>query len=133
MFEGKINAALQLLSKDDRGGILRTNDEIDIDVTGQTAVLDISLAKPVTQDSLPEGNAIPPEVPPVIFDQITAGTIGRAALNTKGAAGPSGLDAHGWRRLCTSFISASHDPAMHTQPWQNGCVPPSSTQTASPH
>ena len=30
-------------------------------------------------------------------------------LNTKEAAGPSGLDAHCWRRLCTSFHSASKD------------------------
>jgi hypothetical protein len=30
-----------------------------------------------------------------------------AALHTSGAAGPSGLDALGWRRLCTSYKSAS--------------------------
>ncbi len=30
-------------------------------------------------------------------------------INTKGAAGPSGIDTQGWRRLCTSFKSASHD------------------------
>ena len=30
-------------------------------------------------------------------------------LTPKGAAGPSGLDAHCWRRLCTSFHSASRD------------------------
>ena len=32
-----------------------------------------------------------------------------AALNTKGAAGPSGLDAHCWRRLCTSFYATSRE------------------------
>ena len=30
-------------------------------------------------------------------------------LRTNGAAGPSGLDAPCWRRICTSFKSASHD------------------------
>ena len=38
----------------------------------------------------------------MIFDQITSSSI-------KCAAGPCGIDAHGWRRLCTSFKSASHD------------------------
>ena len=33
----------------------------------------------------------------------------RAALHTDGAAGPSGVDARGWRRLCASFHSASND------------------------
>ena len=32
-----------------------------------------------------------------------------AALRTSGAAGPSGIDAHGWRRLCSSFRSASDE------------------------
>ena len=30
-----------------------------------------------------------------------------AGLRTSGSAGPSGVDACGWRRLCTSFKSAS--------------------------
>ena len=29
-----------------------------------------------------------------------------AALRTSGAASPSGVDAHSWRRFCTSFHSA---------------------------
>ena len=32
-----------------------------------------------------------------------------AALHTKGAPGPSGLDAYGWRQLCTCFKSASDE------------------------
>ena len=31
------------------------------------------------------------------------------APKDKGAAGPSGIDAHGWRRLCTSFKIAAYD------------------------
>ena len=31
------------------------------------------------------------------------------AMKTDGAAGPSGIDAHGWRRLCTSFNQDSND------------------------
>ena len=35
--------------------------------------------------------------------------IHQAALHTNGAAGLSGLDAYVWRRLCSSFGSASHN------------------------
>ena len=38
-----------------------------------------------------------------------ANCIRTAALNTKGPAGPSGFDAHCWRRLCTSFHAASRE------------------------
>ena len=44
---------------------------------------------------------------PIIFDCITGGLIKKAALNTHGAAGPSGVDVYGWRRMCTSFGEAS--------------------------
>jgi hypothetical protein len=114
MFQGKINAALQLLSVQGKGGILRSDDMVDIGYHIQKSVLDILKSKhphaqPVLPTALPHGNAVPPEVHPAVFDQITAACIRRAALRTKGAAGPSGLDAHCWRRLCTSFKSASHD------------------------
>ena len=45
---------------------------------------------------------------PVLFDRIDAAEIHSAALRTFGAAGPSGLDARDWRRLCTSFSMASN-------------------------
>ena len=43
----------------------------------------------------------------VIFDGIDASAIKSAVLQTEGSAGPSGIDAKAWRRLCTSFHSAS--------------------------
>ena len=46
---------------------------------------------------------------PVIFDVLDGSAIRLAALRTRGAAGPSGLDAYGWRYLCTSFQIASND------------------------
>ena len=50
---------------------------------------------------------IPPDVHPVIYDSIDASMIRSIALSTRGAAGPSGLDGYAWRRLCTSFKTAS--------------------------
>ncbi len=114
MFQGKTNAALQLLSQQGTGGILRVDDMVDLGDNTQKPVLDILRekhppAQPVSPDALPEVSAVPPEVPPVVFEQITASSIHCAALRTKGAADPSGINAHGWRSLCTSFKLASHD------------------------
>ena len=46
---------------------------------------------------------------PVIFEQLDDHVIHRTALHLGGAAGPSGMDAWGWRRICTSFRAASTD------------------------
>ena len=51
----------------------------------------------------------PQNVHPVIFDSIDANAIRSAALRITGSAGPSDIDAHGRRRLCTSFNGASID------------------------
>ena len=44
-----------------------------------------------------------PFVDPAMFSIINESTIARAALHTKGAAGHSGLDADGWRRILVSL------------------------------
>ena len=52
------------------------------------------------------------EAPPihdVIDEPIDAALIRSAALKTPGAAEASGIDAYGWRWLCTSFNSASRN------------------------
>ena len=46
---------------------------------------------------------------PLIFESLDANVIRAAALRVNGAAGPSGLDSHEWRRLCTSHKGASRD------------------------
>ena len=62
-------------------------------------------SNPASPDTLESG--VPQEVHPVVFDAIDAALIRSTALNTKGAAGPSGLDAYTWRRVCSSFKSPS--------------------------
>ena len=47
-------------------------------------------------------NDIPDETHPVIFSTIDGKAIRKAAIKTKGSAGPSGLDADGWRHLLLS-------------------------------
>ena len=46
---------------------------------------------------------------PIYFEQLNGDLIRSASLKTQGGAGPSAIDASGWRRLCTSFQSASTD------------------------
>ena len=43
----------------------------------------------------------------VMFEQINGALICDTALKTKGGAGPSGIDAAGWRQLVTSFRKES--------------------------
>ena len=46
---------------------------------------------------------------PVLFEQITPDRVRSAALRLKGTAGPSGVDAAGWRRILVSFHRESND------------------------
>ena len=110
MFEGKTQAALQLLSDKGKGGFLHLNDGVGSPST-LTTVKDVLISKHpdavrASSDTTISGS--PPDCHPVIFESIDAALIRSTSLHTHGAAGPSGLDAYAWRRLCTSFKSASH-------------------------
>lgn len=114
MSKGNTKAALRLLSKDCRGSVLGLTDTIPSSDGEHTTVLDSLKSKhppggPLSEDGLVDGAHTPPAVHPVIFESIQGKTIRSAALHTKGAAGPSGIDAGGWRRLCCSFKTASDD------------------------
>ena len=109
MFQGKTKAALRLLTDQAKGGILHLDDPIESN-NEQREVRDILVDKhPPGQPAHPDSIICddPPEVHPVLFESIDSALIRSVALRTSGAAGPSGLDALGWRRLCTSFKSAS--------------------------
>lgn len=51
----------------------------------------------------------PPVFHPVVFENLDASLIRFSPLRTRDTAGPSGIDAQGWRRLCTSFKQTSND------------------------
>ena len=110
MFEGKTHAALQLLSDKGKGGVLHLDNLVSTSDSEPSTVMDVLRSKhPLGQAAHP--NAIipnaPPEVHSVIFYSIDATLIRSTSLHTRGAAGPSGMDEYDWRRLCTSFKSAS--------------------------
>ena len=66
---------------------------------------------PPGQPAYPEILLTPPEQEPhpVLFDQLDGKAIRTTVLRIEGAAGPLGVDAYGWRRLCISFKSASSE------------------------
>ena len=111
MFEGKITQALQLLSDKGRGNVLELNQTFNINGSS-TTVRDILRSKhPPSYDASPETllQGTLPDIHPVIFDEVNASLIRSTSLHLSGAAGPSGLDSHAWRRLCTAFKSSSVD------------------------
>ena len=63
--------------------------------------------KPVTQSAIAFSNPVMNEPHPVIFEEITVTLVRSVALRTEGAASPSGIDAQGWRLLCSCFQLAS--------------------------
>ena len=88
--EGKVRAALQLLTKGTESGSLRLDD---VEESGNT-VRDILKDKhphsePPHPDVLLSSDVADNDFHPVIFDSITAETIRKSALLTEGTAGPS--------------------------------------------
>ena len=112
MFQGKVKAALQLLlnESDSKGGMLPLNSKLP---TGLTVREELISKHPIGQPIHPSAilSFPTPKLPshPVIFESLDGALIRAAALHTNGSAGPLGLDALGWRRLCISFQRASTD------------------------
>ena len=113
MFHGKTKAALRLITEQNAGGVLHLDSNIGTDAAPRS-VHDVLLAKHppgqhVSTNALYSTTTEPPTVHPVVLEAIDETTIKAAALRTDGAAGLSGIDARGWRRLCASFQAASAD------------------------
>ena len=97
MKTGKVNAAVKLITNNMDGGILPLNDETMTLLSSKHP--DEAECNP---DSITDIQA--PQVHPVVYEQITAESVLTAALNTRGGAGPSGMDADGWRHILASRI-----------------------------
>ena len=92
VLKGKIHAALRLLDKNEAAGIINMSDEVLKEL--QKLHPDGERAKEYT---LKTGDI--PYFDPVVFSNIDESSIAKAATKTKGAAGPSGMDADQWRRI----------------------------------
>ena len=95
MLQGKVHAALRLLDKAASLGVAELTEET------LKALSDLHPAAEAAADTtLMEGEL--PYFDPVLFTNIDEQSIAKAALRTKGSAGPSGLDAEAWRRILVS-------------------------------
>ena len=112
VLEGNIHAALRYLSDNRKGGVLSLDEYVDD--RRERTVREVLHEKHPSPRELHASTLVsvtddPPTVHPVYFDRITGSVIRAAALRTRGVAGPSGVDATGWRRLCTAFHKESAD------------------------
>ena len=95
MLQGKVHAALRLLDKNEELGLAELNAE---NITKLTALH--PEAADADESILMSGEL--PYFDPIVFQNIDEAAIAKAAHRTRGAAGPSGLDADGWRRMLVS-------------------------------
>ena len=95
MMQGKVNAALRLLDRQETLGVAKMSEDMMTELRNLHPE-----AQPASDDILMSGDA--PYFDPVRFTNIDDKAIATAALKTRGSAGPSGLDADGWRRMLVS-------------------------------
>ena len=113
MRRGKVKAALRLLSSSGKGKVLSLDETLPIADGQEHSVRDVLADKhpppgevnPDALLSMPLSSATQNHT--VIFDCLDHKVVRRAALHCQGSAGPSGMDASNWRRLCTLFHGAS--------------------------
>jgi hypothetical protein len=102
---GNVNGALRLLGSN-KSGVLPLDAE-----TRKLLDEKHPKAEPLFEDLLMDDSNVQ-EIHPVIFDQIDSELIRKVALETKGAAGPSNLDANAWRRILVSKHFAKESPDL---------------------
>ena len=95
IWAGKINPALRLLDKQESCGVAKLTDS-----TIEKLKELHPEAKAASENIMMTGEL--PHFDPVLFTNIDESSIAKAALRTRGAAGPSGMDADGWRRILIS-------------------------------
>ena len=105
LMEGKVKAALRMLAQDSNGGVLPLNKDVF-----ETLKKKHPARKPAIPSAVITSNSSSQDPSHfILFDQLDGLMIRKTVLKTEGAAGPSGLDAIAWKRLCTAFQSASND------------------------
>ena len=113
MMNGKVNNALHLLSNKSKGKLLSLDLPVDPSNPSQGLVRDVLNIKhpppgAISSEAVHLNHTPSPNHDPhfASFDCIDGDLIHKISLRTSGAAGPSGVDAKGWRRLCSSFKSS---------------------------
>ena len=108
MFQGKVNAALKFLSEENDHGIHELNNEVIETLKDKHP----KLAK-IHEDILLQGPI--DIVTPAYFDSIDESMIKNAARLTKGAAGPSNMDAEQYKLMLVSNKFRKERKELRTQ------------------
>ena len=90
MENGQIRQAARLLEHEESGGLILLNEE---------TLRKLKEKHPLQRPSCREREK---QSQPVIYKRITGEMVRRAAIETKGVAGPSGMDTNTWQKLLTS-------------------------------
>ena len=114
MTDGKVGQALRLLTHKSKDHVYLISIHTSFLTTPLPVSCVISSKRNIPLRALLEvilsNETLPPDHDPhfVLFDNLNSELIRQTAIRTIGAAGPSGVDAMGWRRFCISF-KASRD------------------------
>ena len=107
MLKGQTTSAMRLLDTAETSGVLSLDDE----VINQLRKKHPDAAQPHPETLL---NGEVPFVDPVMFHDLDKSVIARAASRTKGAAGPSGMDAESWKRIILSKSFGKESDQLQT-------------------
>ena len=110
MMLGKTKSALHFLFRKADEGVLKLDDHVPSKEGTLCIVREVRQAlHPTGKDPNPESllsssfkNSLPTD--PIPFEALDGALIQQQC---RGSAGPAGLDAHAWRRMCSSFKQAS--------------------------
>ena len=112
MLQGRISEAIKIICGESKGGSFsidaKTLDQhgLPISVRDQLKVKHPPRQPPFSSTLLSSSDPVS-EPHPVIFSCNDGQLIHSTSMHISGSAGPSGLDAFVWRRLCTMFDGAS--------------------------
>ena len=107
--QGNIKRALQLITEKSGQGYLPLHSK---QPDGRSVKEHLLEKHPSPQPLHPSAISDQPPIPaphPTFYDRIDGPFICSVALQMNGSAGPSGLDAKAWKRICCSFHNTSSD------------------------
>ena len=116
-----MRAALRLISENKGGGLLNLDSQVSPDApenVREALLKKHPPGKPHALSAIVTMENSTSDFHPVLFDRIDGDLIQSTALKTEGTAGPSGLDAAAWRRLCMSFKSGSTELCDASSCWK---------------
>ena len=113
MSSARVHQAIRMLSEsaeEASSGVLHLDDKITLGDGSVASVRALLVDKHPNSQSAPESALLSGDLPRVNnirYEEITAALLQKIARQCRGSAGPSGLNAEFWRRICSSYKGAS--------------------------